>query len=580
MGNGRLTLLTGPNAGRIYEIDGPVTIGRSPGNPIQIDDLMVSGKHAVVECDAEGVLLRDLTSRNGTWVGGRRVAKQRLAHGDLIKVGHQELRFESGFGGWQAGGDDPTTTWRGVRFEDKVDGAFQATSAETVCHTMFHAPHTGATEAQLKKAQARLEAVYKASEVIASERNLDKLFEQVMEQVFKLMPAQNGVILLKEEDKDEWKQAHIKTSIEQHTFTVSRTIVNRAFACKEAILTSNAKGDSRFEEGASIAKLNISSALCAPLLYHGVPLGVVYVDTCGADGVFQSGDLELLTALAGQAAIAIKNAQHLSEVEESYHDTLILLADAVELRDHFTVGHTWRVTNIATTMARQLGWSDEKLAEVEQGAVLHDIGKIAIENAILGKLGGLTAEEFAKVKVHPQRGADLLKDIRRLKPLVPYCLFHHERYDGGGYPSGLAGDNIPIEGRLLAVADTFDAMTSNRPYRRGLAPEVAVAELEAFSGTQLDPVCVSAFIACFRAGRINHVLKRSARKDDEAISCPFCSTFLRVPERTRVGGEFNCHVCFHAVRLRMENGAWFGELVSELDVTKARQAKARGDKDV
>jgi HD-GYP domain-containing protein (c-di-GMP phosphodiesterase class II) len=575
MGNGRLVLLTGPNAGRIYEIDGPVTIGRNPGNPIQIDDRMVSGKHAVVECDADGVLLRDLTSHNGTFVAGRRVALQRLAHGDLIRVGHQELRFETGFGNWQAGGDEPTTTWRGVRFEDKVEGAFQATNAETLSHTLFAPPNAGATVAQLKKVQGRLEAIYKANEIIAAERNLEGVFERIMEQIFKLLPAQNGVILLKEEDKDEWKQAHVKTAIEQHAFTVSRTIVNRAFARKEAIHTSNAASDTVFDAGASIANLNISSALCAPLLYKGTPLGVVYVDTRGGASVFQQGDLELLAALAGQAAIAIKNAQHLTDVEQTYHDTLILMADAVELRDHYTVGHTWRVTNIATTMARQLGWSDEKLAEVEQGAVLHDIGKIAVDNSILAKLGGLTAEEFAKIKVHPQRGADLLKDVRRLKPLVPYCLFHHERYDGGGYPSGLTGENIPIEGRLLAVADTFDAMTSNRPYRRGLAPEAAIVEMETFSGTQLDPACVAALVACFRAGKINHVLQRSARKDDEAISCPYCSTFLRVPERVDAGGEINCHVCLHAVRLRMESGAWFGELVPPMDLTRPPRGKAR-----
>ncbi len=580
MGNGRLVMLTGPNAGRIYEIDGPVTMGRNPGNPIQIDDRMVSGKHAVVECDADGVLLRDLTSHNGTFVGGRRVMRQRLVHGDLIKVGHQELRFETGFANWQAGGDEPTTTWRGVRFEDRVEGTFQATRADTLSHTMFSALNAGATVTQLKKAQSRLEAVYKANEIIAGERSLDALFERIIEQVFKLLPAQNGVILLKEEDKDEWKQAHVKTSIEQVAFTVSRTIVNRAFARKEAILTSNATGDSLFDAGASIASLKISSALCAPLLYQDSPLGVIYLDTRGGNRVFQPDDLELLAALAGQSAIAIRNAQHLNEVEESYHDTLIMLADAVELRDHYTVGHTWRVTNIATTMARQMGWSDEKLAEVEQGAVLHDIGKIAVDNEILSKLGGLTAEEFEKVKVHPKRGADLLGDIRRLKPLIPYCLFHHERFDGGGYPSGIAGENIPVEGRLLAVADTFDAMTSNRPYRRGLTPEVAAGELERLSGSQLDPECVSALITCFRAGRINHVLKRSARKDDEAISCPYCSTFLRVPERIEVGGEFNCHVCLRTVRLRMESGAWFGELVSPTEATTAPPSNARAGRDV
>ncbi len=561
MANERLILLTGPEAGRVYEIDGPLTIGRNFDNPIRIDDRGVSGRHAVVERDGDAFVIRDLNSHNGTWVGGVRVTGRRLAHGDYIRIGHQEFRFECGASRPPEGAEDPTATWRGVRFEDGVQGAFRATSAESLYSTIFRSAADGATAHQLSEAQRRLEAVYKANEIITSERNLDRLFERVMDQIFALVPAHNGVILLKDQDPDEWRQAHVRTGSERRTFTVSKTIVNRAYSHKEAIFTSNAKRDARFESGASVHDLNISSALCAPLLYQGEPLGVVYVDSRGAGSAFAASDLELLVALSGPSAIAIKNAQYLNQIEQSYQDTLVLLADAIELRDHYTVGHTWRVTNIAMLMARELGWSEAKIAEVEMGTVLHDIGKIAVDDSILGKAGGLTSEEFERIKVHPKRGADLLKDVGFLKPLIPYCLYHHERFDGRGYPFGLAGDRIPIEGRLVAVADTFDAMTSTRPYRRALDPEEAAVELERFSGSQFDPACVRALVSCLRAGKIHRVLQGHASKDGKAISCPFCSTYLPVAEQAGAGDGLTCHVCRRAIRLRMENDALFGELL-------------------
>src|SRR5690606_31437313 len=122
---------------------------------------------------------------------------------------------------------------------------------------------------------------------------------------------------------------------------------------------------------------------------------------------------------------------------------------------------------------------------------------ISIDDAILRKPDRLTDDEYDKMKVHPERGARMMQDIEFLLPLVPYALYHHERYDGKGYPYGLQGEDIPIEGRLLAVPDTFDAMTSNRPYRKGLDPKIAIAELEKGKGTQFDPDMVDAFLAAY-----------------------------------------------------------------------------------
>ena len=169
-----------------------------------------------------------------------------------------------------------------------------------------------------------------------------------------------------------------------------------------------------------------------------------------------------------------------------------------ELRDHYTAGHIWRVTNFAIEMARELGWDDERVKLVEMGGILHDIGKISVDNAILSKSGMLTSEEYEKVKLHPERGAWLMGDSFFLKPLIPYCLYHHERYDGTGYPFGLNGHDIPLEGRLIAAADAFDALSSNRPYHEALPIDEAVEKIVASKGTHFDPECADALVRCYQ----------------------------------------------------------------------------------
>ncbi|MGH2461371.1 MAG: HD-GYP domain-containing protein [Chloroflexota bacterium] len=194
--------------------------------------------------------------------------------------------------------------------------------------------------------------------------------------------------------------------------------------------------------------------------------------------------------------------QRRQEIQRAYLETIRMLAAAVEARDTYTGGHLERVTRYSLAIARDLGWTGERLNEAEMGAILHDIGKIAIRDSILRKDGALSPEEWEHMKTHPVIGAQILRGISFLDPVVPYVRHHHERFDGRGYPDRLAGEAIPIGGRLIAVADTFDAMTSTRPYRPALSAEVALAELRTASGSQLDPSVVDAFIRAYRRGEI------------------------------------------------------------------------------
>jgi HD-GYP domain-containing protein (c-di-GMP phosphodiesterase class II) len=166
---------------------------------------------------------------------------------------------------------------------------------------------------------------------------------------------------------------------------------------------------------------------------------------------------------------------------------------ALEERDQ-TQGHGARVGALAEPLARRLGWDADRVAGLKLGALLHDIGKVSVRSDVLRKAGPLTLEELAEIRVHPRAGAELILSLKSARHLLPYVLFHHERWDARGYPAGLGGPWIPVEARLLAVADAFDAMTSSRPYRHALTHSRALHEIDACAGTQFDPRLAELFV--------------------------------------------------------------------------------------
>lgn len=200
----------------------------------------------------------------------------------------------------------------------------------------------------------------------------------------------------------------------------------------------------------------------------------------------------LLVAI--RAKLERRRASQLFDTHNAHLQTVILLANTIEARESYTRGHVERVRLYALSLANYLNWSKEAQAIVQIGALLHDIGKIAVSRRILNKRSRLTYREWIALRAHPVTGAGMLNGVDHLHGAIPYVLAHHERWDGQGYPRQLAGAAIPIEGRLLAVVDTFDAMTTNRPYRRALPHEVALNEIRAKAGSQFDPDMAHAFV--------------------------------------------------------------------------------------
>lgn len=183
-----------------------------------------------------------------------------------------------------------------------------------------------------------------------------------------------------------------------------------------------------------------------------------------------------------------------SELRELLDALVVAFANALDTKSSWTMGHSQRVASYALAIAKELGFSHDEMGMLKIGSLLHDIGKLGTYDGILDKVDPLTTEEWELIKMHPAKGADILKPIKHLVPVIPIIKYHHERMDGGGYPEGLKGTAIPLLARILCVADSFDAMTADRPYKRALGREEALVHLREKAGTQFDPGVVSAFL--------------------------------------------------------------------------------------
>jgi len=200
----------------------------------------------------------------------------------------------------------------------------------------------------------------------------------------------------------------------------------------------------------------------------------------------------------------------LIQLQQSYKTSLSMLANAIEDRDNSTGQHVERVNAYAQALAQELQWGEESRNALEFGAILHDIGKIHVPDSILAKPGKLSEEEWIEIRKHPEGGWRLIVSVPYLQPAAPIVLHHHERWDGRGYPKGLAGEAIPIGARLLSIVDTFDAMTTDRPYRPALPASSAFETVVDNAGSQFDPDIVQAFVRCWERGDIQRVMTQRA----------------------------------------------------------------------
>lgn len=253
-----------------------------------------------------------------------------------------------------------------------------------------------------------------------------------------------------------------------------------------------------------------SEVLLQPLTFDGQRLGMLAAGNNGGDDPgLSSFETQLFAACAGYLGTFHANVARIAQQEAMFVGTLRALTASIDAKDPYTCGHSERVALLAYDMALTLGLGEAAAERYRVAGLIHDVGKIGVPEAILCKAGKLTDDEFARIKKHPQIGFDILRDIPGLDDVRPGVLHHHERYDGRGYPHGIAGEAIPPLARVLALADTFDAMSSNRSYRAKLPRDHVLAELTRCAGGQFDPAFVAAFVA-MDFSRFDEVLRQHA----------------------------------------------------------------------
>jgi putative nucleotidyltransferase with HDIG domain len=285
------------------------------------------------------------------------------------------------------------------------------------------------------------------------------------------------------------------TQVEGITLSLSEGIVGATITHQQSLLIHDAQSDDRHSRRADAATGRIThSLLSVPLVRGGVAIGAMQAVNKAQSRPFDQADLELYRAIADIAALALENALLFSQLEGSYNATLEALSTALDQRDHETEGHSQRVAAYTVRLGQELGLPVEELRFLRRAALLHDIGKIGIPDAILNKPGPLTQSERQVMKRHPRLGFEMLQRIAHLSRERDIVLTHQERWDGHGYPLGQAGQDIPLASRLFAIVDTFDAIRSDRPYRKGRDYATACQIIASESGKQFDPQVVAAFL--------------------------------------------------------------------------------------
>lgn len=237
-----------------------------------------------------------------------------------------------------------------------------------------------------------------------------------------------------------------------------------------------------------------ASILALPLKVKGQVAGFFVAFHFDEARVFVEGRRKMLSVLCGRASAALENAALYGELEQTFKQTIQAFANLLEDKDPYTRGHSDRVSRYARLIAQGLGLPAEDIERIADSALMHDIGKLGIRYEDLNKVEPLSESEYEMFKSHTTRGKWMLEPISFLHHLIPGVYHHHERWDGRGYPLGLSGESIPLDARILAIADTYDAMTSHRAYRRALPHDVAIREIKAFAGAQFDPALVEVFV--------------------------------------------------------------------------------------
>ena len=492
----RLRGVTGAARGKNWESSTLLRVGRLDSLEIVLDDSSVSRYHAEVRATERGWRARDLGSTNGTRLNGVRLGAGQwpLRARDVIQFGEVTLVVDAIEE--EAGDCTPSPIIEPIHVQATARSSWEE-ALQGVAYDSHRCPRPG----------EQLLALLRAGHYLGHVDNEPELLQSVLNDAVGVLDAQRGAIVLADGPEGVLRLRALATGRGEPRAVIggrgdaglragfSQSLAQRSFSGGESILCQSVEDDPELAMARSIAEGTMASVLCVLLRTPRKRLGVLHLDRSPWQKPFTQDDLHLADALAANVSAGIESAQLLRKERELFLNTITILAQAVELRDSYTGGHTARVTTYSVLLAQELSVSQDELTLIRRGTPLHDIGKIGIRDDILQKPGRLTPEEFEAMKLHTVKGAEILASIPDLHPIIPIARSHHERWDGKGYPDKLAGEATPRLARIVSVADAFDAMTSDRPYRKGMPAEDAFAEVCKQRAKQFDPTFADAFLA-------------------------------------------------------------------------------------
>lgn len=462
------------------------TIGRSPTADVTIEDASLSRMHLRVVMQEPGsVFVEDLGSTNGIYINGVKERSGRLGIGDRLRVGRIDFMVESGC--------EARTKAQPAPGEDRAGSAWDSGGPKPAWEAMTRVAFAPDLAKNIDR--VALEGLLATSRELAGCNDLDSLLDHILDRLGEILKPDRSAILFYDAVTDTLKPRAVRppgayTSVSQFA---SATVVREAMASRQALSLVDLSSDERFQRAESVMIAGVRSAVCAPLLGRTGPIGALYADRLTGVGGFAIDSVQYVTAFAAHTAAALETAMLYADREALFRATLEAFAKTLDARDNYTRGHSERVTAYTLALAQAIGLDPATCEIIRRAGLLHDIGKVGVPDAVLQKPGRLDEEERRLMERHVIIGYEMLTGLTFLKDCLPSIRGHHERWDGKGYPDRLAGHDIHLHARLMAVADAYDAITSDRPYRKHLPLDEAARRLRADSGMQFDPAAIDAF---------------------------------------------------------------------------------------
>ncbi len=490
----------GEYAGRSFPIaEGErKTIGRAPNCEISLPGIEgLSRYHCTVENREHRLQVTDLGSLNGTFIDGERVKEGVLPAGASLAFGHTTLECRPRSQPEASAHDDTISTM----IHDEAVTTMLRKIVDTQSDHLAPVVPPGAALDELQRVQRNLATAYQVSKILARAHNLKGLFNGVIDTIFHVVDADRVGLLLRPTDESQpietvaVRERH--QTVAPGEISMSRTVLRDVLENGASILSEDAFADARYQETESILRTQTRSMICVPVATDNRVIGLLYADNSRRPGAFGESELELLALVGNQAGLAIHRARLAEALQGSFLDAIGAIVAAVDAKDGYTHRHSERVAATAVRIGRELSRSEEELETVKLSGLLHDVGKIGVPDSILNKAGALDGAELKEIKAHPIRGVQILSHIKAqtVREVLPGVRCHHEKWDGSGYPDGLAQQDIPWLGRILAAADALDALSSDRSYRKGLPLDEAVTHILQGAGSHFDPEVAEAVSA-------------------------------------------------------------------------------------